>query len=383
LEKILLISEGQVGDLLLLTPTIKAIKTNLPHTKLVLLILLRNSGLVSSKGKKQINKIVFQDNNFVFSKNPYIDEIFIVKHFELKKMHSLQRFYSEFSIIKFIRDQEINTILVGFPNDRFLFWAYFSNAKRRIGANKNIFKYLLTDRLKISREDNGVLKYYTLLLAPLNIIVESLKTEYFISNETVIWVKNFFSLNQIITDDNVISIHPGASGNYKIWPPENYAKLIDKLIESGSKVILCGGDFDKPIIVEILKFINHKPILLKTGTNLDKLAGVFNFSNLCITNDSGPRHLAIAVGSRSLAIFRKHHTKAWQIYSEDIDTKTLTNSQTCKACPPYKCLNLIPNNSKYGSTCIRQINVDVVFNEAIKMTKTELVDKEKKHKFRI
>ena len=383
LKKILLISEGQIGDLLLLTPTIKAIKKNLPKINLVLLVLQRNPQLVSSKGKKQINKVLFQDNNFVFSKNPYIDDIYIVKHFKLKKMHLLQRLYSEFSVIKFIRNKDFHTIIVGFPNDRFLFWAYFSNAKRRIGTNKNIFKYLLTDRIKISREDKGVLKYYTLLLTPLNIKVKTFKTDYFIPDETLIWSKNFFNHNKISIDDTVISIHPGASGNYKIWPPENYAELIDKLMGKGIKVILCGGIFDEPIISEILKTVNCKPILLKTGTNLDKLAGVFSFSDLCITNDSGPRHLAIAVGSKSLAIFRKHHTKAWRIYSEGKNIKSLTTSQICKTCPSDKCLNLIPGTFEYGSICIRQINVDTVFNEAIKMTKIESVYKEKRHKFAI
>ena len=91
------------------------------------------------------------------------------------------------------------------------------------------------------------------------------------------------------------------------------------------------------------------------------LRGFWKWRAVCLTNDSGPRHLAVAVGAPSIAIFRRHHGMEWAVYQETERCVTLTGRADCDACPPDTCRDLIPPGEQFGSVCLRQIGVDEVF----------------------
>jgi ADP-heptose:LPS heptosyltransferase len=156
-----------------------------------------------------------------------------------------------------------------------------------------------------------------------------------------------------------VAVHPGASGDYKIWPPERYAALIDYIQQNlGARVILLSGSQDEAAVAAIRRALKSMPIMTDTGSNVERFAALLKCCSLCISNDSGPRHLAVALGVPSLAFFRQHHDREWKIYDDSPVCVTLKGEAPCPVCPPGQCLDKIPEDGTFGSYCTRMISID-------------------------
>ena len=312
--------------------------------------------------------LINNQKNALFN-NPNISEIFIVNHNALKAVKGLKKIKFEIQIINFIKQKKFDAVICTFPHDRFLLWSYFSKAKIRIGQAGQAFSFLLSNQVKKTKEDSGVLNYYLELVKDLGVKAESYETEFFPSEESKTWAEKFIAGNNLkIDNQKLIAIHPGASGNYKIWPPENFAVLIKKIISNKNMdIILCFGNSDLSIVNQIKNIIDesiHKKLIyLNTGNDLDKLSSLFKKCDLVVTNDSGPRHLAVASGSPNLTLFRKYHDKAWKIYPENNFTSTIQSQNKCNFCNENECNDKIPPGEIFGSYCMREIGVDDVFDK--------------------
>ena len=101
------------------------------------------------------------------------------------------------------------------------------------------------------------------------------------------------------------AFHPGATDPRRRWPPEHFAGLADALQTRGVQPVLVGGKVDAPL-VEAIKRAARRPLLdLSSGLSLSGLVGVLKRAELFIGNDSGPRHLAEAVGTKTVGVFTK------------------------------------------------------------------------------
>jgi ADP-heptose:LPS heptosyltransferase len=79
--------------------------------------------------------------------------------------------------------------------------------------------------------------------------------------------------------------------------------LIDKLIrEQNAQVILTGSPDDKPLIVSVTRQMQEQAINLAGKTSLPQLVALLQQANLVISGDSGPMHIAAAVGTPLIAI---------------------------------------------------------------------------------
>jgi len=102
-----------------------------------------------------------------------------------------------------------------------------------------------------------------------------------------------------------IGINPGAFfGPAKRWIPERYAALAERLAgRTGARIALLGGPAERPLAEVIAAELTAPPLILCGRTTLGELAGVLRRLRLLITNDSGPMHLAAALGVPVLALF--------------------------------------------------------------------------------
>ncbi|GAC1403758.1 MAG: lipopolysaccharide heptosyltransferase II [Ktedonobacteraceae bacterium] len=105
-------------------------------------------------------------------------------------------------------------------------------------------------------------------------------------------------------DTTLIACHVSSNnGQSKRWPVPYWAELIDRLIrEDGASVVLTGAPDDLPLISEVLCRTHEHPINLAGKTSLTQLAALYQRSNLLVTGDSGPMHIAAAVGTPLIAI---------------------------------------------------------------------------------
>lgn len=98
-------------------------------------------------------------------------------------------------------------------------------------------------------------------------------------------------------------INPNASWHTKRWTPEGYAAVGDFLADRGLTPILIGSPYEKPLCDHVASLMKSKPINLTGETTLPELAALLSKIEVLVTNDSGPMHMAQAVGTRVVSIF--------------------------------------------------------------------------------
>lgn len=107
-----------------------------------------------------------------------------------------------------------------------------------------------------------------------------------------------------------VALFPGGQSSsgrdfpHKRWPPARYALLANRLIEKhGGGVILLGGEAERELCFQIRENIDH-PVLDLTGrTDIDSMGAVMQLCDAVISNDSGPMHLSVSVGTPTVGIF--------------------------------------------------------------------------------
>ena len=127
--------------------------------------------------------------------------------------------------------------------------------------------------------------------------------------QPTVTVQPEFSLSALCLERPFTVIHPGSGGKHKIWRIDRFAEVGQQLGKLGPLVITSGPADETtlhnlmPLLPEA-RFIDPLP--------LSDLAGLFASANLYIGNDSGPTHLAAAVGTPTLAIFGPTDHRIWR-----------------------------------------------------------------------
>lgn len=130
------------------------------------------------------------------------------------------------------------------------------------------------------------------------------ETTFAIPKRDEIWASDFIATQDFNNQLPLIAIHPGSPIPLKRWKPERYAELSDWLIkEKKAQVIFVGVKDEIPIIEEIQNLMIGKSTNIGGKTTIPQLAFILKKCKLFIGNDSGPMHLAAAVGSPTIGLY--------------------------------------------------------------------------------
>lgn len=357
-HNILILAEGQLGDLILLTPALRALKSGFVGVRLTVLILQRRgkAGPPSGEGNP-VYEADPRGTAAVLLGNPAVDRVVELDRRSLKSLKGVKRFWEESGLVRWLRRQEFDAVICTFPEDRFALLAYLSGARLRAGQRRQSLRWLLNVTPDIEKQHRGVLRYYCDLAGSLGVKIQSEKTHFAVPDEARLWAEECIAL-QCGGKTRPVVIHPGASGEYKIWPPERFAALVDSLFQRNVPVLLCGEQSDREVIGQIRSRVRQPVSVVMTDGSVQRLAALFARSGVVVSNDSGPRHLAIAAGARSLAFFRRHHDREWNVYPESPACRILRGEEECVSCPRGICSDSIPGGERFGSHCMRMITVD-------------------------
>ncbi len=101
----------------------------------------------------------------------------------------------------------------------------------------------------------------------------------------------------------LIGIHPGGNWEYKLWHAEKYAQLSNNLQrEQNASVLLFTGPNERKLQAQVAEKMSNPPILINTP-NLREVAALIAACDVYIGNDTGPMHIAAAVGTPVVALF--------------------------------------------------------------------------------
>lgn len=109
---------------------------------------------------------------------------------------------------------------------------------------------------------------------------------------------------QVVPDgDPLAVIHPGASDSRRRWSAERFARVADALVKEGCRVAVVGIPDERPVVDAVLGAMEEPAMDLCGRLTLHGLTGLLSRAAVVIANDSGPRHLAEAVGTPTVGIF--------------------------------------------------------------------------------
>ena len=101
----------------------------------------------------------------------------------------------------------------------------------------------------------------------------------------------------------LVALNPGAGDPERRWPPERFAAVGDAVAATGARVVITGAGWDAPLAAAIRAAMRF-PAADTTGRlSLGGLAGLLARSAVVVSNDSGPLHLAAAVGAATVGVF--------------------------------------------------------------------------------
>ncbi len=259
---ILIIRLSSLGDILLTTPFIRAIKTQFPHIR--------------------IDMLIREEYGDVIKLNPYIDKKLL-----------------------FNKDDKSNSVLIEqLKNNNYELVIDLQNNLR----SKKVISSLTINSVKFDKRsfDKFLLvnfKINKLREAPqISIRYSNTIQNLKLDDEGLDLFTDKSANTELIGKNNLIGFCPGARHFTKRWPKEYFIELGNKLTQNGYEIVLFGGNIDKEICEEIRTKINGA-INLSGDDDLLQTAADMKLCNAVVCNDSGLMHTASTVGTKIIAIF--------------------------------------------------------------------------------
>jgi len=326
IKNILIIRPDALGDLALITPAISLIKQKYPQTQIYCLVREYSKDLLANN--PDVTGIVLDE---IFEDQANIPKIYeFSKKIKAQNFDLSVHFYNEFA---------------------YALLAKLSGIKNRIGDgySKPLLYPLYTLRANQNWKDFTLheVEHNILLLEPLDIELQEYSPKMNIVPDQSV-VQKIRKENNLLSSDYIVGIHLGTGRGNKAWLPERYAEIIDYLAEHlKAKIILTGSSKEAPAASTVLRLCKSKPINLVAQTSLSELIAIISTYNIYIGVDTGPLHIAAALGIPTVAIFPTKFVKPtewgpWHT-SHVIVRKAVKCSQKClpRDCPFDDCLKEI------------------------------------------
>ena len=146
-------------------------------------------------------------------------------------------------------------------------------------------------------------------------------------------------LKNLGLNNDFVVLNSGGSWKTKRWPKEYFAELAGLLAERGYKVLFVGGPSDTERVSYILNKIKNKEMIynLSGKTSLLELAAVLKKAKLMISGDTGPVHVAAAVGTNTLTIFGPSDEKKYAPRGRGKNIIIKNVGLRCRPCGEHEC----------------------------------------------
>jgi heptosyltransferase-2 len=165
---------------------------------------------------------------------------------------------------------------------------------------------------------------------------------------------------ELLGDDGPwIGVNPGAFfGSAKRWLPERFAAVADSVARrAGAKVAVVGSQAERPLAEAIAEGMQAPVRVLCGETTLSELVGVLSRLHLLLTNDSGPMHVAAALGIPLVAVFGSTDWRETPPVGET--SRIVREAAECAPCLLREC--------PIDHHCMTRVGTDQVAAEALEL----------------
>jgi predicted lipopolysaccharide heptosyltransferase III len=325
MRNLLLIKLRYIGDVLLATPTLRAIKAAWSDVRVTMMV---------NRGTED-----------VLSGNPDVDEILVLDKGSLAAQGRL---------IADLRRRRFDTVIDFTDGDRSAFLSWVSGAPVRIGFNDehrwrgkwytHVVQSVPGVRHRIDRDLEA--------LKPISIQAGSKNPQLWLTSEEANSADQLLDQLGVQRSQSIVVLQPGARYWFKAWPPERFAELADRLISQHSCQVLIGGSHqDIEIGQQIRQMAKSSPIIMAGRTTIKQFAAIVKKSALFVGSDSGAMHIASAVGTPVVALFGPSSPAEWG--PRGGATEVIYKGLDCRVC-------FHPTCQRGEQNCMKLIAVDEV-----------------------
>lgn len=340
-HNILVVQPSWVGDAVMATPTLRALRGRFPRARITYLM------------RRNLKP--------VYAGMPWADRLITIK----PKM-------SMVSLAARIRSAQFD-LAVLLPNSfRSAMLVRLAGIPRIVGYDRDARRFLLTDRLRVPNRRNGryipspIIHYYLGLAHYLGADDTEVKMELFITPDQAREAADVVrraGLDPALRrpgergSSPLVVLNPGARyGASKLWLPEYFAQVSDRMIEQWNATVMVSAAPSERAIVDAIRTHAKRPFidLLSQRPSLGAVKAIVDRCDLMITNDTGPRHIAAAFGVPVVTVFGPTHPDWTHIYFAR--ERQLSIKVDCGPCQLKKC--------PVDHRCMTGLKPEVVFDAA-------------------
>lgn len=331
-KSILLLNTTAIGDTLLCTPAIKAIRRAFPQAKI--------TSLVSPMAKE------------ILLNNPHID-----RFVDYPGRVDIPFFLRLPRILKDLKKDKFNLSIVLDSNDPEAGpFSYLSGAPVRVGWQESKLSFLFTIPVRKRRESLHVIDIKLKALESIGIKPLERKPEIFLTEEENVKVDRIIKEAGLVKE-KIAGIHPFGAKRNRWWPEEYVIALGDLLFEKyGYRTILFGGKKERPFAERIAKGMKKSPLVVAGKTGIRESVALIKRCSFLVSPDSGPMHLAQAVDIPTIALFGPAEPSITGPTGEK--NIVLKKEMECSPCKVYDCSHV---------SCMKAISVEDVLAAVAEM----------------
>ncbi len=285
-RNILLIKPSSLGDIVMAMPALSSLRRSFPQARITWLV--RPEFVPILDGHPHLDEIILFDRKFL-----------------AKAWHSPAAFKGLMSLIQRLRRGRFDAVLDLQGLFRTASLAWLSGCKRRFGPiwGRELAHWFYTTAIPRNPEWVHVIDYYRKLIEAMgagDLAVEFVLPEKPAAASTV---QALLARHQIDADRYAVLI-PGSAQVSKCWPADRFAALVDRLVaEHGLAVVATGSRSESPMIERIQGLARHPVFNLAGRTSLPELVEVLRRARCVVSNDTGPGHIAAALGRPLVMMF--------------------------------------------------------------------------------
>ena len=281
-SRILVIELWNIGDVILAMPFLAALRTRFPRAKIALLgrsfapELLAGTGLV--------DEFIVADLGWARGQGA----------------RWLGRITAVWNVSRTLRRHHFDIAYSARPHRREHLLLSLSGARRRIGLSVDTADASLTDAVDAPGEGRHKVEAWFRLLSPVAITTRVAPSRLHVSDAERAWARGFLQSRGVVKGNLVIGIHPGASLPEKRWSLDGFREIAVWLsTQPGVRVVVFAEPPPANYGVELFAVRG----VIGAQTTLRELVALIEWCDLLVCNDSGPMHIAAALGVPTVAMF--------------------------------------------------------------------------------
>jgi ADP-heptose:LPS heptosyltransferase len=278
IERILILRVGPLGETILTTPVIRALRRRFPKAHIAYMVAPGREDLVAA--------------------NPNLNEVITYEKFVPELIYGVMR-------------KSFQMAVVLQPTFRLVLHTFLARIPFRVGFETHSGGKKLLHVAVPSNTDQHETARYLDVVRGLGVIPETDAPEIFVDEAAQRWTDDFLAQAQVSPNRPRVGLNPGAGSRYRRWSPERFAQVGELLHQKhNAQVFITAGAWEGSLPHDVASLMTCSPIIV-TGTTPMQLAALIQRFNLFISNDTGPMHMSTAVKTPTVALFGASNPVQW------------------------------------------------------------------------